>query len=137
MRVFRCILATPEKKLIEKTVLRAVLPVVDGEVTILADHVPYIAALRAGEVRIVDEREYEESIAISGGFLEFAKNILTILVDTAEHAEEIDMERAQKALERAEAAKHEKRLGEEEYALVAAQLEKELARLRVARKRKM
>lgn len=136
MKSFYFILATPERKLTEKKIVRAILPVVDGEVTILADHAPYIAALKAGEVRLVDEEEKEELVAVSNGFLEFAKNVLTVLVDTAERAEEIDAERAQKAFDRAEAAKKEKRLGEEEYALVAAQLEKELARLRVAGKRK-
>lgn len=120
----------------DKEIVQATLPVADGEVTVLAEHVPYIAALKAGEMRLVDEAGKEESIALSNGFLEFGKNVLTILTDTAELAHEIDIERAQKAVLRAEKAKQEKHIDDLEYATVAAQLEKELARLRVARKRR-
>lgn len=136
MKPFKCILATPERKLFDKEIVQATLPVADGEVTVLAEHVPYIAALKAGEMRLMDEAGKEENIAISSGFLEFGKNILTVLADTAELAHEIDIERAKKAVERAEQAKKEKNLGDIEYATVAAQLEKELARLRVAGKRR-
>ena len=136
MKLFHFILATPERKIFDREIVQATLPVVDGEVTVLAEHVPYIAALKAGEMRLVDEVGKEENIAISSGFLEFGNNVLTVLADTAELAHEIDIERAQKAIERAEKAKQEKQVDDLEYATVAAQLEKELARLRVARKRK-
>ena len=116
--------------------MQATLPVVDGEVTILADHIAYVGALKAGEMRFVDAEGKEENVAISSGFLEFAHNTLTILADTAERAEEIDAQRAEEAVKRAEEAKKQKNIGDLEYAIVASQLEKELARLRVARKRR-
>lgn len=136
MKTFHFILATPERKIFDKEIVSVTLPVSDGEVTVLADHVPYIAALKAGEARLMLADGSEEILALSSGFLEFGKNVLTVLADTAELAHEIDVERAKKAVERAEQAKKEKNLGDIEYATVAAQLEKELARLRVAGKRK-
>ncbi len=136
MKLFHFVLVTPERKVLDKEIVQATLPVIDGDVTILADHISYIAALKSGEVRLVFADGSDEILAISSGFLEFGKNILTVLADTAERAEEIDAERAAQAVARAEEAKKQKDLGEMEYATVAAQLEKELARLRVARKRR-
>lgn len=136
MKLFHFILATPERKVLDKEIVQATLPVIDGEVTILADHIAYIAALKAGEIRLVLADGSDERIALSSGFLEFGKNVLTVLADTAERAEEIDAERAEQAVARAKEAKKQKNLGEMEYATVAAQLEKELARLRVVRKRR-
>lgn len=136
MKTFKLTLSTPERRVFDKQIIQATLPVSDGEVTLLADHIPYVAALKAGEVRLVLENGEEEILALSGGFLEFQKNTLTLLADTAERAEEIDIERAERAKARAEEAKQRKDLGEMEYATVAAKLEKELARLRAARRKR-
>ncbi|QQS61354.1 MAG: ATP synthase F1 subunit epsilon [Candidatus Moraniibacteriota bacterium] len=137
MKSFHFILATPERKVMDCDVVQVTLPVVDGEITILADHIPYVGVLRSGEIRLVLAKDSKkEELALSSGFLEFGKNILTVLADTAERAEEIDIERVEKAVARAKEAKERKDLNEIEYATVAAQLEKELARLRVARKRR-
>jgi F-type H+-transporting ATPase subunit epsilon len=60
-----------------------------------------------------------------------------VLADTAERAEEIDLKRAEEAKAKAEAAMKEKvRMDDSEYARVAASIEKEMARLRVGRKRR-
>ncbi len=114
-------IVTPERTVFEDTIDQATLPVMDGEVTILPNHEPYIATLRAGEM-IVKKDGKETSLAVSGGFIELEKNKLTILADTAERAEDIDLERAEEARERAEELK-----------LVAA-IKKESARISVAMK---
>ncbi len=127
---------TPEKTVIEQEVYQATLPVIGGEVTILPHHVPYIGAIQAGEIVLRKEANGEEmSLATSGGFAEFHDNTLVILADTAERAEEIDLVRAEEARKRAEALKQEQiHVGGEEYARTAALIEKEFARVRVARK---
>lgn len=127
---------TPEKKVIEQEVYQATLPVVGGEVTLLPDHVPYIGALSAGEILLRAEANgVEISLATSGGFVEFHDNILSILADTAERADEIDLTRAEEARARAEALKKERmNMDDEEYARTAAALEKEMARVKVARR---
>lgn len=125
---------TPERTVFEDEVDQATLPVTDGEVTILPNHRSYIATLKSGEIMIKkDGKEFD--LATSGGFIEFNRNEMIILADTAEMAEEIDLQKAEEARKRAEEAMKEKiSMDEAEYALVAAAIERETARVRVARK---
>lgn len=129
-------IVTPERSVIAEEIYQATLPVEGGEVTILPNHIPYIGSLRAGEILFRRTPEGEAfSLATSGGFVEFHDDTLTLLADTAERAEEIDLARAEEARQKAEQIMKERvHLDEEEYARVAAALEKELARVRVARK---
>ncbi|TXH07476.1 MAG: ATP synthase F1 subunit epsilon [Candidatus Moraniibacteriota bacterium] len=128
-------IVTPERSVVELEASAVSLPVIDGEVTILPDHEPYIGALEAGEVIINQADGSTENLAVSGGFVEFDTNTLSILADTAERAEEIDIERAEAARARAERLRHDQvSMGEEEYARVAAAIEKEAARIKIARR---
>jgi len=124
-------IVTPEKTVFEEEIDQATLPVTDGEVTILPNHRPYIASLKAGEMCVRKDKE-DIYLAVSGGFIEFNQNNLVVLADTAERAEEIDVTRAEEARKRAEELKKEKiSLGDEEYARVAALVEKEMVRIKV------
>lgn len=128
-------IVTPERTVLEREVTQATLPVAGGEVTVLPEHIPYIGSLKPGEILARDQEGREELLAVSGGFVEFHDNILTILADTAERAEEIDIERAEAARARAERQRDgREQIDAQEYARVAAQLEKELARLRAGTK---
>lgn len=128
-------IVTPERTVHESEIDQATLPVSDGEVTILPNHRSYIASLKAGEI-ILNKGEEEISLVTSGGLIEFNENSLIVLADTAEHAEEIDIKRAEEtARKRAEDLKNERiTLNEMEYAKVAAAIEKEWARVKVAKK---
>jgi F-type H+-transporting ATPase subunit epsilon len=136
MKTLTLKIVTPERIVFEGEVAQATLPARDGEITVLPDHVPYIGAVRPGEIMVKRDGAREEvALATSGGFVEFHGNVLTVLADTAERAEEIDLSRAEAARRRAEAIMGERvRFGDEEYARTAALLEKELARIRVAHK---
>lgn len=127
---------TPDKAVFEDEVYQITLPVLDGDVTILPDHIPYIASIKAGEIIVRKESPQDKgiSLSVSGGFLEFHGNVLTLLADTAEHAEEIDIERAEQGRKRAEELKEQTYADKEDYARVIAKLEKEMARIRVAKK---
>lgn len=128
-------IVTPEGTVVEVPAVRVTLPVTDGEVTILPDHMPYIGSLQAGEAVIGHTDDSESSYALSGGFVEFDHDTLTILADTAERAEDIDLKRAEEARQRAEALRQQATdMSEEEYARLAAAIEKEFARVKVARK---
>ena len=134
MKNIKIKIVTPERTVYEDEVSQATLPTIDGEVTILPDHIPYITALKAGEIML---KKGEETIhlATSGGFIEFNNNILTMLTDTVERAEEIDIKRAEEAKQRAEELQKQRiTLDDMEYAKTAALVEKELARIKVARK---
>jgi F-type H+-transporting ATPase subunit epsilon len=131
-------IVTPEKVVEEKEIEQATIPTVDGEVTILPNHRSYIAGLKAGEILVrtaeQDKHDISCAIAVSGGFIEFADNKLVVLADTAERAEDLDLARAEEAKKKAEELKNQKFTDETQYAMVAAQLEKEMARVKVARK---
>jgi F-type H+-transporting ATPase subunit epsilon len=125
---------TPERTVMEEEIDQATLPVMDGEVTILPNHRSYIASLKSGEI-MIKKGGKEFDLATSGGFVEFNKNEMIILADTAEMAEEIDLTRAEEAKKRAEEAMQRKAsMDETDYALVAAAIEKEMARVKVAKK---
>ncbi|NTV41375.1 MAG: ATP synthase F1 subunit epsilon [Candidatus Moranbacteria bacterium] len=127
-------IVTPEKTLFEQEIEQVTLPVSDGQVTILPGHRSYIASLKPGEIMFKSAGK-ETAMATSGGFLEFNSNELVVLADTAEVAEGIDLQRAEQAVKRAQDLKNEKiSMGEQEYARVASAIEKEMVRVRVARK---
>jgi F-type H+-transporting ATPase subunit epsilon len=129
-------IVTPERVVVEEEIYQATLPVEGGEVTILPNHIPYIGAIKAGEIILCKEAGGEEvSLVTSGGFVEFHNNILVVLADTAERAEEIDLARAEEARQRAEQLQKEQaHVSNEEYARTAALIEKEMARVKVGRK---
>lgn len=127
-------IVTSEKTVYEDEVDQATFMTSDGQITILPNHRSYITSLMSGEAVIKKNRE-EISLSISGGFIEFHDNTLIVLADTAERAEEIDLKRAEEARARAEELKNQViSIDDEEYAHVAAAIQKESARIRVAKK---
>ena len=125
---------TPERSVFEDDINQVTLTVDSGEMTMLPDHIPYAGTLKAGEV-LVKKGAENISVAVSGGFMEFSNNLLILLADTAERAEEIDLVRAEEAKKRAEELKKQKITTDDtDFARVAALLEKEMVRIRVARK---
>ena len=94
-------IVTAERQVYSEDVDIVIAPGIDGELGILPRHSPLLTVLKPGEIRVRKGGE-ESSIAVSGGFLEVLGNKVTILADTAEYAEEIDLERAEEALKRAQ-----------------------------------
>lgn len=128
-------ITTPERTLFKDTVDAATIPTSEGEITVLPHHIPLVSVLAPGEL-ILKKDGKESSIAVSTGFIEVrgGEHIL-ILADTAEHAEELDMAKIEAAQERARKAMLEHSHQEDtSFAQAAAALEKELARLKVAKK---
>ena len=87
--------------LTESDVDMVVAPGGDGALGILPGHAPLISTLAAGELR-VKKGNREESIVVFGGFIEVTPEKVIVLADTAEHTEEVDIERAEEARRRAE-----------------------------------
>lgn len=128
-------IVTPEKKVYEDMVDSVTIPTTEGEITVLPNHIPLVTILTPGELVVRNGKE-EKYMAVSGGFVTVhLKNKLVILADTAERAEELTLEAIERARERARILLEEKR-GKDEVAFAdaAAGLERELARLKVARK---
>ena len=91
MTSFTLKIITPERIILEKEAVSATLPVLGGQITILPNHMSIIGALtEGGDMIIRDISEEMHFISSVGGCLEFHNNALTILVNSAETAEEID-----------------------------------------------
>ncbi|MBF8280557.1 MAG: F-type H +-transporting ATPase subunit epsilon [Candidatus Magasanikbacteria bacterium] len=130
-------ITTPERTVFKEDVDQITLPTLQGEITVLPHHLPLVSVIKPGTIRIL-KNGAEEWLAVAGGFIEVRPdNRVIVLADTAERAEEIDTERAAEARARAEKLLIEKKFDDVEYSTFAAKLERELARLRVAgRKRR-
>ena len=102
-------------------------PGIDGDLGILANHVPLLTPLRTGAV-VVRNGDAEENIFVSGGFLEVTGTKVVILADVAERAQDIDANRAEAARKAAEEALRGKKTDAE----AAAALERAVYRLRLA-----
>ena len=101
-RTFSVEVLTPERVLFSSDqVVSLSVPAWEGSLGIMAFHAPLVAALRIGVITIKLANGDEERIATTGGFMEVANNRAVILCDIAELDHEIDVERAQRALQRA------------------------------------
>ncbi len=130
-------IVTPEKSIYENEIFQVTIPTVDGEITILPNHIPLISVLKAGELKFKDKNG-EHQMAVSGGFLEVrGKNEVVILADHAERAGDIDEQKAEEAKKRAEEQmKKIKNVQDVDFAKLQAVMDREINRLRVAKKYK-
>jgi F-type H+-transporting ATPase subunit epsilon len=99
---------TPERSVMKDVSTEAVvIPVTDGSMGILHNHAPMVATLRVGVLRYKAGGSYKR-VALNGGFMELSHNNITVLADSAEIGESVDVMRAQEARKRAEARLREK-----------------------------
>ena len=127
-------IVTPEGVTFTGEVTSVVIPSTEGELGILPDHVGLIVQLEPGELRATHEGK-EIILAVGGGFAEVLSNRVAVLTDMAVREDEIDEQAAEQAMRRAEQAMREKKLEGEEYATVAAALQRSIAQLKVKRRR--
>ena len=104
-------------------------PGTEGEMGILPHHAPLMTALTYGELR-VKRGDEEQSFAIGGGFMEVLPDQVTVLANTAEQAEEINLQRAETARRRAEQRMAEK-LTDLDYSRLEAALRRAQVRIKV------
>jgi F-type H+-transporting ATPase subunit epsilon len=121
---------TPQKLVYSDEVDLIEGPAIDGLIGILPDHAPLVTPMKIGVVRVVKGGE-ETQIAISEGFMEVQPDQINLVVRTAELPEEIDIERAEAARERAE-EKLEKDHDNFDFARAEAAYDRAKARLKAA-----
>ena len=92
---------TPERIVLQEEAHSIIVPATEGSLGLLPDHAPIITGLQPGVVKYRQNADLHV-LAIGGGFMEVSHNKVSILADSAEKAEEIDVERAESAKERAE-----------------------------------
>lgn len=125
---------TPEGAVFDDLAYMVIAPSVRGEVGILPRHTPFIAFLKMGETRLKLLDDTEVVYATSEGYLSVEDDRVLVLVEQAERADQIDVARAQAALERADQALAD--AGDDDVARVAAESSRRRAenRLNVAGK---
>jgi F-type H+-transporting ATPase subunit epsilon len=123
----QCDIVTQERSVFSDQVDYVSLPGSEGRMGILPNHAPLLTALDYGEVMVRRKGE-EEFFAIGGGFAEVQPDHVIVLADSAEQAEEIDLDRAERARREAEEAM---RTGVSEDAARYAQIEAALRRAQI------
>lgn len=98
---FELEIVTPRKIAFSGQVESFSAPGVLGGFQVLHSHAPLLSNLRVGEVKVLDVEGKETRYATSGGFVEVRNNKVVMLAETAERSDEIDVERAKAAAERA------------------------------------
>ncbi len=128
-------MVTPYKQVLSEEVDELTLPGLVGELGILPGHTPILTTLRVGELSYkIGQQQFH--VAVNWGYVEVDDDVVTVLVDTAERSDEIDLARARAALGRAEDAL--KTLSEEDksYKVMEAALQRAMIRIQVAGKKK-
>lgn len=127
-------MVTPYKRVLTEEVEEITAPGIVGELGVLPGHTPLLTTLTVGEL-IYKKGGKNYFVAVNWGYLEVDDDVVTILVDTAEKSDEIDLERAEKALGRAEEALKAMPHEDKKYAIMEAALKRALIRIQVAGRR--
>ena len=131
MSTFHLKISTPDGLAFDGDVERLRVRMIDGDVCLLAQHTNYVSAVGAGEAALVLADGQKRRAACIGGMLAMIDNEASLIATTFEWADDIDLERAQRAKASAEArmaaAKNDKR----ELTLASAKLQRALVRINV------
>ena len=135
METFGLKIIASDKVFYEGRCRNLVIPAPDGEKGILPNHENMVIAIVVGIARMeVEEGKWTE-VAVGTGFAEIVNNRVTLLVDTAERPEDIDVRRAEEQRERAEEQMRQKQ-SIQEYYHTRASLARAMNRLRLAQDKK-
>ena len=102
MKTITVNIVTPDGPVYDSDVSMVIAVTASGEMGVLPGHIPTVAPLGIGAVRLKTDNS-TELVAVSGGFLEIRPEKVTILAQSAERATDIDLARAQESAKRAEA----------------------------------
>jgi len=127
-------IATPERIMLDTEISSVTLPTSLGEITVLPNHIPLVANLVPGEIKY-KSADKVDFFAVSGGVIEIKKDHeVIVLADTAEFGHEIDLQRAEMAREEAKKLMSQAIKDQKSYADAVAWLERNAARVKVAKK---
>ena len=129
--MLRLRIVTPERQLLDEAVDEVTAPGTVGEFGVLPDHVTFLSSLQPGRLTY-KQRGQTRTLAVGGGFAEVADNVMTVLADSAEFANEIDLKRAQNALRKAEEVLGTLDVTDPTFAEVEAAHRRALARVEIA-----
>lgn len=128
-KIIKFEVVTPEKVVLKEMVIKATIPTVEGEITVLPSHMPLVSILKPGVIEIRTDKNEIRVMSVSGGFVEVLRNKIVILADSAERAEDIDIEKSNEARERAEKAiKDLRQFDKKRFADISSTIAAELAK---------
>lgn len=134
MKTIKVNVVTPDGPVYESAVEMVSTKAQGGELGILPGHIPMVAPLEIAALRLKNGGS-TEFVAINGGFLEVRPDQVTILAQSAEKAEDIDVERALRAKERAEQRLREQKQESNDFRRAELALKRAINRITVAQKR--
>ena len=127
-------IVTPEKIVVSQEVDAVVAPGTDGEFGVLPGHIHFLTGIVPGELRFNTDAG-KKSMAVTTGFAEVSNDKVSILVDAAEKASEIDVERARQAMERArERLVKDRKTEDVDFLRAEAALRRAVMRVRIVEK---
>jgi len=123
---------TPDKAVVSEEVQIVMAPGSLGEFGVLIGHTPFLTTLKTGIIRYTDAQGTEQYVFVNGGFAETLPDKVTVLAESAERRNDIDVERAKAAQERAEQRLAEDRSREGvDFARARGSLERATVRVRL------
>ncbi len=124
---------TPEKQVVNDLAQIVMAPGSMGEFGVLSGHTPFMTSLNTGAIHYRDESGKDQFVFVGGGFAEALPDKITVLAESAERMEDIDVGRAKAAAERAEKRLAEDRAKEKvDIARAKAALDRAVLRIRIA-----
>ena len=126
-------IVTPYSKVVDIEIDEVTATGKAGEFGVLPGHAPFLTSLRIGEL-VYKSNGVAEHMALNWGYFEIKEDKIIVLVETAETAEEIDVERAKAALGRAEEALKKLTPEDKQFKVYEAALERAIIRMQVAGK---
>ena len=126
-------LITPHRKVVSEEVDEITATGTIGEFGVLPSHTPFLTSLKIGELSYKKDGAVFH-LAVNAGFFEVVNDVVTVLVDSSERADEIDLERARRAQAKAEEAMKGMSQEDKEYKANEAALQRALIRMQVAAK---
>lgn len=129
---FHLTLLTAERIIFDSEVDEAIIPTVNGEITVLANHAQLFTQLSLGEM-VLRTNGKEESFMLEGGFLDINKKSATLLADYAIYGKDIIAIKAEEAKRKAE-KKISENLSKKDFLMAESELRRSLLELKVAKK---
>jgi F-type H+-transporting ATPase subunit epsilon len=123
---------TPEKQVVNDMAQIVMAPGSMGEFGVLSGHTPFMTSLNTGALHYRDENGKDQYVFVSGGFAEALPDKVTILAESAEKMDDIDLDRARSAQKRAEERLEERSKEDIDFIRAKAALERSLVRIRLA-----
>ncbi|CAB1063979.1 ATP synthase epsilon chain (EC [Olavius sp. associated proteobacterium Delta 1] len=122
---------TPEKEVVNDLAQIVMAPGSMGEFGVLSGHTPFMTSLNTGAIHYRDESGKDQFVFVSGGFAEALPDKVTVLAESAERMEDIDIDRAKAAVERAEQRLADRSMENIDFIRAKAALERSLVRLKL------